>query len=107
MKTTARTYKGLYIGAAAGVVIFAVTGLLPGSFTGGVIGLNMASALFGVPVEPTLLPRLIVAASMVLGVMVSGFTCVVGCSVMGWAAGRAVEEVRQGSASLLQAVKNS
>ena len=45
--------KGLYVGAGAGLVLFAIIGLLPGSFIGGVVGLNIAGSIFGYPVRPT------------------------------------------------------
>ena len=65
MKTREMAKKGLYIGAGAGLVLFAIIGLLPGSFIGGVIGLNIAGSIFGTPVSSAVLPRIIVGASMV------------------------------------------
>ena len=87
--------KGLYIGAGAGLVLFAVIGLLPGSFLGGVIGLNIATGIFGAPLTSALMPRLIVAASMVLGVFISGVVFVVGTSLLGWVMGHAIDAVRE------------
>ena len=98
MKAKEMAKKGLYIGAGAGLVLFAIIGLLPGSFIGGVIGLNIAGKLFGLPVSATLLPRMIVGASMVLGVLVSGVVFVVGTSLLGWLAGTMVDAVRYGRA---------
>src|SRR5512137_1950080 len=71
MKDTTYTKKMAYMGAGCGVVLFAVFGLLPGSFLGGVMGLNLAGIVFGTPVGTGILPRMIVAASMLIGVMVS------------------------------------
>ncbi|HEX8949830.1 MAG TPA: hypothetical protein VF790_12745 [Dissulfurispiraceae bacterium] len=96
MKTKEMAKRGLYAGAGAGLVMFALLGLLPGSFLGGVIGLNLAGSLFGLPLSASLLPRLIVAASMVLGVVVAGLVFVVGASLAGWLIGSAVDAVRQG-----------
>ena len=96
MKTKEMAKKGLYAGAGAGLVMFALLGLLPGSFLGGVIGLNIAGSLFGLPLSASLLPRLIVAASMVLGVVVAGVVFVVGASLAGWLIGSVVDAVRQG-----------
>ncbi len=79
--------KMMYIGAGCGVVLFAIFGLLPGSYLGGVMGLNVAGMIFGMPVTSSLLSRLIVAASMVIGVMVSGIMFVTASSVAGWLAG--------------------
>ncbi|MBI5100901.1 MAG: hypothetical protein HZB33_03600 [Nitrospirae bacterium] len=74
MKNTNYSKKMTLIGAGCGVVLFAVFGLLPGSFLGGVMGLNLAGMLMGFPVASGIASRLIVAASMVIGVMVSGIT---------------------------------
>lgn len=41
----------IYIGAGVGLVIFAFFGLLPGSFLGGAIGLNLAGKIFGTPLR--------------------------------------------------------
>jgi hypothetical protein len=95
MKDTTRYSKKLaYMGAGCGVVLFAVFGLLPGSFFGGVMGLNIAGSLFGVPVESGILSRLIVAASMVVGVMVSGLMFITGSSLAGWLIGSVVDAVK-------------
>ncbi|MFZ5997910.1 MAG: hypothetical protein ACOYW7_10540 [Nitrospirota bacterium] len=94
MKTGEMAKKGLYIGAGAGLVLFAVIGLLPGSFIGGVIGLNIAGSMFGLPLSATLLPRMIVGISMVLGVILSGVVFVVSASLIGWLAGHIVDTMR-------------
>jgi len=86
--------KGLYLGTGAGLVFFALTGLLSGSFIGGVIGLKVAGGIFGTPVGVQLLPRLIVAASMVLGVMAAGFIFVGGGAIWGWLAGHVIDALR-------------
>ncbi len=88
--------KGLYVGAGAGLVLFALIGLLPGSFIGGVVGLSIAGNLFGTPVGAALLPRIIVGMSMVLGVMVAGVVFVVGGSLAGWAIGYLIDLVKTG-----------
>ena len=95
MKDTTRYSKKLaYMGAGCGVVLFAVFGLLPGSFLGGVMGLNIAGTLFGVPVASGILSRLIVAASMVVGVMVSGLMFITASSLAGWLIGSVVDTVK-------------
>jgi hypothetical protein len=96
MKTNAGAKKGLYIGAGAGLTVFAIAGLLYGSFIGGVIGLNIAGSIFGLPLTASLLPRLVVGASMVLGIIVSGALSVASCSVLGWLAGHMVDAAGQG-----------
>lgn len=77
MKNTAKTYKrGIIIGAIVGIVVFLCIGIVPGSFVGGMIGLNMASILFDAPFNSELAPRLIVAVSMVMGVLLSALMIV-------------------------------
>ncbi len=86
--------KGTYIGIGAGLVLFAIIGLLPGSFLGGVIGLNIAGALFGTPVSSQILPRLIVGVSMLLGVVVSGVVFVTASGILGWLIGTVIDHLR-------------
>ena len=83
--------KGLYVGAGAGLVLFAIIGLMPGSFIGGVIGLNVAGLLFGYPVGPQLAARVIVAASMLFGILVSGIIFTTALSFVGWAIGHTID----------------
>ena len=94
MKDTTYTKSLTYIGAGAGVVLFAVFGLLPGSFLGGVMGLNLAGSLLGTPVASGILARLIVASSMVLGVMVAGIMFITAASTLGWLIGTVVDALR-------------
>jgi hypothetical protein len=94
--------KMAYIGAGAGLVLFAVAGLLPGSFLGGVVGLNIAGSLFGLPVSSALVPRLIVGISMLLGVLVSGTVFVAGSTVVGWLIGHCIDSLRAGKASTVE-----
>ncbi len=91
MKETRYTKKMAYIGAGCGIVLFAVFGLLPGSFLGGVMGLNIAGTLLGVPVSSGVISRLIVAVSMMVGVMVSGIMFVTASSLGGWLIGTVVD----------------
>jgi len=72
MKDTRYSKKLMFIGAGCGIVLFAIFGLLPGSFLGGVMGLNIAGTLLGMPVTSGILSRVIVAALMVVEVMVAG-----------------------------------
>lgn len=100
MKDTTYTKKLAYMGAGCGVVLFAVFGLLPGSFLGGAMGLNIAGMFFGTPVSAGLLPRMIVAASMVVGVMVSGMMFIMASTTMGWLIGTIVDAVKAGKKEL-------
>lgn len=100
MKKREEAKKGLYLGAGAGLVLFAIFGLLPGSFIGGVIGLNIAGSIFGTPLGTTLLPRMIVGIAMVLGIMVACLVFVVGCSLIGWLAGSLIESIQHRKAEV-------
>jgi hypothetical protein len=82
--------KGAYIGAGAGLVLFAIFGLLPGSLLGGAMGINVAGWFFGLPLQPGLISRAIVLVSMLMGVLVSGITIVTAASTVGWLVGKLV-----------------
>jgi small-conductance mechanosensitive channel len=90
MKTTIAR-KTSYIGAGAGLVLFALFGLLPGSLLGGAMGINIAGWIFGLPLQPGLLSRVIVLASMLVGVLVAGIVIVTATSTIGWLVGRVLE----------------
>lgn len=105
MKTNEMARKMAYIGAGAGLVLFAILGLLPGSFIGGVIGLNIAGSLFGMPVSSALLPRVIVGISMLLGVLVSGIIFIAGSTVACWLIGYVIDSLKAGKPAAAE-VKN-
>jgi hypothetical protein len=88
--------KLIYVGAGVGLVLFAFLGLLPGSFVGGVMGLSISGMIFGTPVEPGIISRIIIAISMLLGVMVSGFVFVTAASTLGWLVGTIIDTLRAG-----------
>ena len=90
MKTTIAR-KTAYLGAGAGLVLFALFGLLPGSLLGGAMGINIAGWLFGLPLQPGLVSRIIVLASMLIGVLVSGIAIVTATSTVGWLVGLVLE----------------
>ncbi|MGE5894812.1 MAG: hypothetical protein ACM34I_12205 [bacterium] len=85
--------KLLYVGAGVGLVLFALFGLMPGSFIGGVMGLSLAGSLFGTPVQPGVMARMIIAISMLLGVLVSGLIFVTATSTIGWLIGTGVDSL--------------
>jgi hypothetical protein len=99
MKTT-MTRQGVYIGAGAGLVLFGLFGILPGSLLGGAAGINVAGMLFGLPLEPGLVSRVIVLASMLVGVLVSGTVIVTASSSIGWLAGAVVGSSIQENTSI-------
>ena len=90
MKTTIAR-KTAYLGAGAGLVLFALFGLMPGSLLGGAMGINVAGWLFGLPLEPGILSRAIVLASMLMGILVAGIMIVTATSTIGWIAGKVLE----------------
>ena len=90
MKTTIAR-KTAYIGAGAGLVLFALFGLLPGSLLGGAAGINIAGWLFGLPLDPGLFSRIIVLTSMLVGILVAGIVIVTASSTLGWLIGKVLE----------------
>jgi hypothetical protein len=90
MKTTL-SRNTAYIGAGAGLVLFAIFGLLPGSLLGGAAGIKLAGLFFGLPLDPGMVSRVIVLASMLVGVLVAGITIVTAASASGWLLGRMLE----------------
>ncbi|MGO9379205.1 MAG: hypothetical protein ACLPN1_09480 [Dissulfurispiraceae bacterium] len=94
MKTGNLARKGLYTGAGIGLIMFAIIGLLPSSFIGGVLGLKIAGNIFGTPLGMELVPRIVVGLSMVLAVLVTGFVFVVGISITGWLAGTVADTIK-------------
>jgi len=75
------------IGAGAGLVMFALFGLLHGSVIGGAIGLDIVSGIYSTAASPTLLARVIIGGSMLAGVIIAGVMFVVGFGTVGAAAG--------------------
>jgi hypothetical protein len=65
MKTTMKK-QGAYIGAGAGLVLFGLFGLLPGSLLGGAAGINIR-IFFGLP----LMGLWVIVPSMLVGVLAS------------------------------------
>lgn len=93
MKRTIRE-KMIYIGAGAGLVCFALYGLLPGSFAGGLVGLGIAGKMMGTPVAAGIAARMLLAIFMLLGILVSGLLFVGAGSVVGWVLGLAADQVQ-------------
>jgi hypothetical protein len=91
--------KTAYIGAGAGLVLFAIFGLLPGSLLGGAVGIKLAGMFFGLPLDPGIVSRVIVLASMLVGVMVAGITSVTATTSLGWLVGKVLEGSVQEKAS--------
>jgi hypothetical protein len=83
--------KGAYIGTGAGLVLFALFGLMPGSLLGGAAGISIAGWLFGLPLEPGIVSRVIVLTSMLVGVLGIGLLIITATSTLGWIVGKLVE----------------
>ena len=94
------TKKVTYVGVGAGLVLFTIFGLFPGLLLGGVAGLSIVGALFGTHVEPGVIARILIALSMLLGVMVSGAIFVTISSAAGWLVGSAIDVLRGTKKSL-------
>lgn len=71
------------VGAGTGLALFALFGLLQGSLIGGAVGLDIVNSIFDTAAQPTLLARVIIGASMLAGVIVTGIMFVVVCSAAG------------------------
>jgi len=84
---------GLYVGIGAGIVLFALGGLLAGSFIGGSIGVTIVKNVLGSTLESSLLTRLILLASMLFGVLVSGVLFLMSTSSLGWLIGYTLDSV--------------
>lgn len=81
------------VGCGAGLAIFAIYGLLNASLIGGLVGLNIAGAIIGSPVEATLVAKVIITLSMLAGVTVAALTFSLVGVTLGWVAGKAIEIV--------------
>lgn len=97
--------KGLYIGTGMGLVLFVLVGLLPGIFLGGMAGLKLGETLFGTISAGAIMPRLIVAFSMIAGLLMSAVVFIVGSGVLGWTAGFVADAVRAGKSTMPEAAE--
>jgi len=86
--------KGLYVGIGAGLVLFVLAGLMPGSLIGGVIGLRIINAVTGGPLGSELIPRVVVGVSMLAGIIASALICIMGPGVVGWAIGSLIDSTQ-------------
>lgn len=82
------------IGAGAAICLYAFFGLMQGAAIGGAAGLGLANYLFGTStlalMANEILPRIIVAASMLAGVVISCVSFVVAGGAVGAACGLAL-----------------
>ncbi len=88
---TTLSRKTAYIGTGAGLVLFAIFGLLPSSLLGGAAGIKLAGMFLGLPLDPGIVSRAIVLASMLIGIVFAGIIMLAATSTLGWLAGRILE----------------
>ncbi len=79
------------VGCGAALTVFAIYGLLNASLIGGLVGLNIAGAITGFPVEASLVAKVIVTLSMLAGVMIAALTFALAGATLGWIGGKAAE----------------
>jgi hypothetical protein len=84
---------GTKIGAAIGVVMFLVFGILPGFYFGSYGTLIMLNHLAGGPVDATTLVRMFTVAGALVGVFCTGTVSIVLGSVFGTALGYGVDVI--------------
>lgn len=93
MKTGELPKRLSYFGAGVGLVLFALFGLLPGSFIGGVLGLNIAGKIFGIPITSTVPAKIIIALMMIIGVIVSAVLFIMSTAILGWLIGYIISTI--------------
>jgi hypothetical protein len=82
--------KGLYIGTAAGLVLFALLGFFPSAMVGGYVGIKLAELIVGAPAVG-ILPRIFATLSMIGAVIFTGLVFVLGGPIAGWIVGTRFE----------------
>lgn len=85
--------KFSYVGAGLGLVLFALFGLLYGSFLGGIIGLNIIHIFSGPAGTSDIIARITAALGMISGVVVACTVLVVSCTAIGWAVGHVIDAI--------------
>jgi len=71
------------IGSIVGLIAFIFVGAIPGLLYGGHMGLMMAGALIGAPVEATLFAKFIVGGGMLMGFFATLFLFLVSGAIGG------------------------
>jgi hypothetical protein len=107
MNTGELAKKGTYAGTGTGLIMFLLVGFFPGSLIGGAAGLWISNLITGGAAESSLIPRVITALSMVAGVLGSAAVFIIGCSVIGWATGTALEALKKEKATEQDALKQT
>jgi hypothetical protein len=81
---------GMKIGAAVGVLVFAVFGIMPGFYFGSYGTLILLQKLMGGTVDPTLIVRAVVVMGIVVGIACAAAACIVLGGLLGTALGYVV-----------------
>ena len=97
--------KAGLVGACIGLILFAGVGILYGSLIGGTMGLGIVNSVLGVAAGATLISRVVVAASMLAGVIVSGIMFLTVCTSAGWLAGYIIGAVIEPKTTVVAAQK--
>ena len=71
-----------YVGAGIGLTLFALFGLMYGSFFGGIIGLQISGQLFESATEFGMLQKIVVLLGVLFGVLLAAIACVAGSSLI-------------------------
>lgn len=104
MKTRETAKKGLYVGIGTGLVLFVLAGLLPGSLIGGVIGLKIITAVTGAPLGGAVLSRIVLAVSMLAGIMASAVAFIMGPGLAGWTIGYLIDSAKEAAETKEEAI---
>jgi len=88
--------KGLYIGTAVGLLLFALLGFFPSAMMGGYVGIKLAELIMGAPAVGVL-PRIFVALSMIGAVISTALVFILGGAIAGWIVGTRFELVSEES----------
>lgn len=78
---------GAKIGAAVGVIVWFLFGILAGFYFGGYGAISIMSKLAGGAVEATLITRAFVVMGMMVGITAAGTVCMVVGGLLGTAVG--------------------
>ncbi len=95
MRKNETAKRCLYVGIGVGLVLFVLAGLLPGSLLGGLVGLKIVGVVFGGPMTHAILPRIILAVSVIGGILLSAVVYVVGSGLVGWCAGHMIASAKE------------
>lgn len=93
MRNSQAAKTGWYIGLGTGVLLFVLLGLLAGPLLGSAVGLKIIEIMYGT-MGSEALPRIILAVSMVLGLVISAVVYILGGGLLGWTIGLMADAAR-------------